>query len=1263
MSYHRAIFILLLTGIFAVSVFAVPREMQYQGKLTDATGVGINDTLPFVFRIYDDPTAGVLLWTETHPDPPGVPIVKGLFDVVLGSISPINLPFGADLWLEIEVDGAVLTPRVKLLSSPYSFRAAIADSVAGGIVDNDWARNVNYLYPMSPGDSVGIGTATPSEKLEVVGNAIIDGNLTVTQEIDPIAVTFVPIPASPPIAEGKVYYNNADNELYVYDGAVWQPLIGGGGAGQWTDHATDPYIFANNNANIQAFDTGEETSLIVNNFGGFVGTAIRGLGDYGPADSCIGYLGYGGDPAGHPEGWGGAGVYGYTEYYVDAVYGYARDGGNGVLGVADGMEDFAGVRGYHNNTGTSGRLGTQDYGGDFDPGIMLVPGTAPAAAEGAVYADATAHNLYYYDGTSWVDLTAVGAGVGGSGTLNYVPLWTPDGSTLGDSRLQQNATTVFVYDDPTNPTVFSAYPDPVSSSHQFGIVGSNLFGDATDGTDWNWGGIGGAGVCGINETAAKFRAGLYGLNWSVAETTGAVVGAFQSAPLTFGALAYRNDGSDYAGWFNGDVYIAGNAGIGVTDPTFELTVANGTNGGRIMVGNTDFNFANSGIIAFNEDYGDVDICGYAFVHDGDNNRLDLTEGCSTWPHTDTVLTVTRTGPRVGIHNASPSYPLDITGDTYIDGDLTITGNLDGYLKLEATNDVTSETNWNSTGNINTVDFEGNTNVAMVYIQNNSAGNGWGLSAGMQDNLASNSSYGVYGFNYGTGYGVFGKNYNAGGVGVHGINTSANHYGELGTPDYGAYAQYSDSIYAYLGGSSYGVYARNNTIGTDENCYSYLASSTYGIYGRLDNGDGISDDNYFYFAYDGPYGGYIFQDYDYDGITYGLYVSAYNDSSGTSGAPGSAAIYAYRGSSSNSSGNGYGCFHGRYGVKGYTFYGIEYAFGVGGYRFDDGNNRTGGVIGGSSSGNPPTQWGSLGYRNSAGTHYGVYGSSAYASGGGRARPTPGGLGEGQAAHMGLGIHGDLFGGWIRGNYGGLMVKGGELFSSYTDGIAINNAVSVTLSETGRGDERVASYSVQSMNVDIYDRGVERLDSGSRRVEFSDEFRAMLSDEETPVVTVTPVGSCNGIYLSEIDNDGFTVIENDGGSSNIQFMWIAIGTRRGYENGVEIHPDILSAEFDRKIDRVMFNDSDMENNAQPIWWDGSNLQYSPIPETPQEIKEIEKLNDPAYLEEQAERERLEAEHRQMLELEAQRKPASTSPTGDGKASNAFDNAADSNIDTIE
>jgi len=222
--------------IFAfVCVAQIPQFVNYQGKLTDFGGIGQNDTLDLRFKIFDLAEDGDSLWAATIAD---VPIVNGLFDVNIG---PIDLPFDEQYWLEVDVDGNVLSPRVQLTSSPYAFRSAVADSFTGGASpwtqdtmiahwdsirgvpefdDNDWQIDGDDIYSL-PSGNVGIGIDTPAEKLDIDGNARVSG-ITSSDilRLDPNADE----PATPEVGMIKTTGNGSDYSVYSYDGSCWRKI-------------------------------------------------------------------------------------------------------------------------------------------------------------------------------------------------------------------------------------------------------------------------------------------------------------------------------------------------------------------------------------------------------------------------------------------------------------------------------------------------------------------------------------------------------------------------------------------------------------------------------------------------------------------------------------------------------------------------------------------------------------------------------------------------------------------------------------------------------------------------------------------------------------------------------------------------------------------------------------------------------------------------------------------------------------------------------
>lgn len=120
---------MLLLGSTA-SAQNVPSTVMYTGKLADG-GIPVDGVRNFDLRLYDDPTAGTLVWDEQYFS---IPVVAGLFNVVMGSagnpVDPADLSSG-NRWLQVAVDGVPLLPRIQVHSVPYAIVAGDADSLQG----------------------------------------------------------------------------------------------------------------------------------------------------------------------------------------------------------------------------------------------------------------------------------------------------------------------------------------------------------------------------------------------------------------------------------------------------------------------------------------------------------------------------------------------------------------------------------------------------------------------------------------------------------------------------------------------------------------------------------------------------------------------------------------------------------------------------------------------------------------------------------------------------------------------------------------------------------------------------------------------------------------------------------------------------------------------------------------------------------------------------------------------------------------------------
>ncbi len=192
---------LVLVGLVSLGVAgvssAIPQLINYQGYLTDDSGVPVADgNYQLTFGIYDVETGGAAVWTETHA---AVPVTNGLFNVILGGDSPLTLPFDVDYWLGVQIGAEPELPRVRLTSVGYSYRASWADTAdysVGAPRDDDWTPDTAGINIYRLTGNVGIGTPAPQEKLEIVGNLLLNTSH---------AIAFV----------GEVKSSRADGGLYV----------------------------------------------------------------------------------------------------------------------------------------------------------------------------------------------------------------------------------------------------------------------------------------------------------------------------------------------------------------------------------------------------------------------------------------------------------------------------------------------------------------------------------------------------------------------------------------------------------------------------------------------------------------------------------------------------------------------------------------------------------------------------------------------------------------------------------------------------------------------------------------------------------------------------------------------------------------------------------------------------------------------------------------------------------------------------------------
>jgi len=109
------------------------KQMSYQGQLTDAGGNPVDGPRNLVFRLYTADSGGTAIWEEAHN---GVQVDNGLFHVALGASTELDeADFHQPLFLEIEVNGQVLSPRQPLQGAPYAF-SLVPGAVLKGVINS-----------------------------------------------------------------------------------------------------------------------------------------------------------------------------------------------------------------------------------------------------------------------------------------------------------------------------------------------------------------------------------------------------------------------------------------------------------------------------------------------------------------------------------------------------------------------------------------------------------------------------------------------------------------------------------------------------------------------------------------------------------------------------------------------------------------------------------------------------------------------------------------------------------------------------------------------------------------------------------------------------------------------------------------------------------------------------------------------------------------------------------------------------------------------
>ena len=138
-------------NVGALNLLAAPNAattstgtIAYQGRLADSSGAPLTQTVNMGFRLYSAASGGAPLWEEQWTGANSAQVSDGLFNVMLGSLTPIpqNVITGnTNLFLGITVGtDSEMSPRVQLGSVPFATQALTVPD--GSITKTKLATNL-----------------------------------------------------------------------------------------------------------------------------------------------------------------------------------------------------------------------------------------------------------------------------------------------------------------------------------------------------------------------------------------------------------------------------------------------------------------------------------------------------------------------------------------------------------------------------------------------------------------------------------------------------------------------------------------------------------------------------------------------------------------------------------------------------------------------------------------------------------------------------------------------------------------------------------------------------------------------------------------------------------------------------------------------------------------------------------------------------------------------------------------------------------------